>query len=157
MHLEAVKLIRRRQFLAGTLAGTFCSAAGCGTIMYPERRGQPSGQLDWGVVLLDGIGLILFFIPGLIAFAVDFATGAIYLPPREEYQLSSGKRPVELRRVAVERAQLSPERIAQMVSAESGQEITLAEGSYVTAELSDLARFWPERDRLAALHEQGSA
>jgi len=54
--------------------------AGCGTIMYPDRRGQKTGSLDVGVVLLDGIGLLFFLIPGVIAYAVDFSTGAIYLP-----------------------------------------------------------------------------
>lgn len=29
---------------------------------------------------LNGLGLILFFIPGVVAFIVDFYTGAIYLP-----------------------------------------------------------------------------
>ena len=54
--------------------------AGCGTLMHPERRGQKSGRVDPAVAVLDGIGLLLFIIPGLIAFAVDFSTGAIYLP-----------------------------------------------------------------------------
>jgi len=52
----------------------------CGTILYPERRGQVSGRIDVGVAVLDGIGVLVFIIPGLIAFAVDFTTGAIYLP-----------------------------------------------------------------------------
>ena len=52
----------------------------CGTILYPERRGQVSGRIDVGVAVLDGIGVLIFIIPGLIAFAVDFTTGAIYLP-----------------------------------------------------------------------------
>lgn len=52
----------------------------CGVIIYPERKGQKSGQLDIGVVALDAIGLLFFFIPGIIAFAVDFSTGTIYLP-----------------------------------------------------------------------------
>ena len=52
----------------------------CGTIFYPERRGQISGQIDPGVAILNGIGLLIYIIPGLIAFGVDFATGAIYLP-----------------------------------------------------------------------------
>lgn len=54
--------------------------AGCGTIMYPERRGQRDGRIDAGVAVLDGIGLFFFIIPGVIAYAVDFSTGAIYLP-----------------------------------------------------------------------------
>ncbi len=52
----------------------------CGTILYPERRGQAHGQIDPAVAILDAAGLLLFIIPGVIAFAVDFATGAIYLP-----------------------------------------------------------------------------
>lgn len=71
----------RRRLLA--LAGTTAIAAplgGCGTLLYPERRGQTGGRLDTGVVVLNGLGLLLFLVPGLIAFAVDFSTGAIYLP-----------------------------------------------------------------------------
>ncbi len=54
--------------------------AACGTLFYPERRGQISGQIDSGVAILNGIGLLFYLVPGVIAFAVDFATGAIYLP-----------------------------------------------------------------------------
>ena len=54
--------------------------AGCGTILYPERKGQKDGRIDPGIAVLDGLGLLLFIIPGVIAFAVDFTTGAIYLP-----------------------------------------------------------------------------
>ena len=53
---------------------------GCGTIFYPERKGQKDGHIDVGVALLDGVGLLLFLIPGVIAFAVDFSNGTIYLP-----------------------------------------------------------------------------
>ncbi len=70
------------------LAGTLLSAtlvtqlAACGTIFYPERRGQMTGEIDPGVAVLNGIGLLLYVVPGVVAFAVDFATGAIYLPDR---------------------------------------------------------------------------
>ena len=53
---------------------------GCGTLMYPERRGQRGGRIDAGVAILDGIGLLFFLIPGIIAYAVDFSNGTIYLP-----------------------------------------------------------------------------
>ena len=53
---------------------------GCGTILYPERKGQKSGKIDAGVAILDGIGVLFFIIPGIIAFAVDFYNGTIYLP-----------------------------------------------------------------------------
>jgi hypothetical protein len=59
----------------------------CGTIIYPERRGQGAGKIDVGVAVLDGIGLLVFFIPGVVAFAVDFATGAIYMPPSSSAHL----------------------------------------------------------------------
>ncbi|MCW7753202.1 hypothetical protein OOT00_04285 [Desulfobotulus sp. H1] len=61
-------------------------AVGCGTLLYPERRHQalqvdPAGrQIDPAVAVMDAACLIFFIIPGLVAFAVDFATGAIYLP-----------------------------------------------------------------------------
>ena len=54
----------------------------CGTILYPERHGQRSGRVDPAVLLFDGALLVLFIVPGLIAFGVDFHTGAVYLPAR---------------------------------------------------------------------------
>ena len=54
--------------------------AACGTILYPERHGQRSGRVDPAVLLFDGALLVLFIVPGLIAFGVDFHTGAVYLP-----------------------------------------------------------------------------
>lgn len=62
------------------VTGITVQLAACGTLLYPERRGQRSGRIDVGVAVLDGIGLLFFIIPGVIAFAVDFSTGAIYLP-----------------------------------------------------------------------------
>ena len=69
------------RYLALLVAAIFLlQVVGCGTIIYPERRGQQSGRVDVGIAVLDGLGLLLFIIPGVIAFAVDFSTGAIYLP-----------------------------------------------------------------------------
>ena len=56
----------------------------CGTLIYSERQNQPRGKIDPTVAILDGIGLLFFIIPGLVAFAVDFHTNAIYLPPEED-------------------------------------------------------------------------
>jgi len=53
---------------------------GCGTILYPERKGQKSGTIDSGVVVLDAIGLLIFIVPGIIAYILDFSNGTIYLP-----------------------------------------------------------------------------
>lgn len=51
----------------------------CGTLFWPDRRGQIEGRIDPVVAALDAIGILFYVIPGLIAFGVDFATGAIYL------------------------------------------------------------------------------
>jgi hypothetical protein len=57
----------------------FINLIACGTIMYPERKGQRDGRLDPAIVILDAVGLLFFFIPGVIAFAVDFNNGCIYM------------------------------------------------------------------------------
>jgi len=87
-HFESAENMKRRHFMSvmlshSGLGAAFLAATGCGTLMHPERRNQRhSNQIDWKVVALNGLGLLLFFIPGVIAFAVDFYTGAIYLPAR---------------------------------------------------------------------------
>lgn len=52
--------------------------AGCGTLLYPSRRGQSGGRIDAGVAVMDGLWLLVFLVPGIVAFAVDFSNGAIY-------------------------------------------------------------------------------
>jgi len=55
----------------------------CGTLFYPERVGQRhSNEVDIKVAVADGIGLLFFIVPGIIAFAVDYNNGSIYLPSR---------------------------------------------------------------------------
>ena len=62
------------------LAVLIVQLAGCGTLMYPERKGQRGGRIDVGIAILDGIGLLVYLIPGIIAYALDFYNGTIYLP-----------------------------------------------------------------------------
>lgn len=50
----------------------------CGTLLYPERRGREDGRVDPAVVVMDGALLFVFIVPGVVAFGVDLATGAIY-------------------------------------------------------------------------------
>lgn len=118
-----------RLFIRGTslLVVLFfaCTVVSCGTILYPERRGQPAGRIDVGVAVLDGLGLLIFFIPGIIAFAVDFATGAIYLPPGSSRVVLH---PPDFRDAKVVRAQaeaLTRHGIEAVVEKEIGQKIDL--------------------------------
>jgi hypothetical protein len=86
---------------------------GCGTIIYPERRGQKSGRIDPGIAILDGIGLLFFIVPGLVAYAIDFTTGAIYLP--------GGHRSSDaLRVVYVNPKELDQEKIKEVLVREAG-------------------------------------
>lgn len=67
--------------IGGALIATLLTQlTACGTLFYPDRRGQIEGKIDPVVAALDAIGILFYVIPGLIAFGVDFATGAIYLP-----------------------------------------------------------------------------
>jgi hypothetical protein len=109
----------------------------CGTLLYPERRGQKTGQLDVGVVLLDGAGLLLFVIPGVIAFAVDFITGAIYLPPSEKQFYEKGK-------AHVPPDQLTRQNIEEVVRRQTGKAIDLRNSELRVMRIENLDQFTPQ-------------
>lgn len=145
----SLRLSRRRllQWLGAAAMGT--SSIGCGTIMYPERRGQPAGRLDWKVIALDGALLILFIVPGVIAFAVDFATGAIYLPPYMSYHARRPDPQHEFAQLHVPRSQLNQAGIEQAVSQHTQRDVKLEPGQYQSQQLSSLGDFWDAHDALA--------
>lgn|GEM_PF-299227 len=143
----------RRDWIKWIVWGlTGCATPGCGTLLYPERRGQPAGRLDWRVVLLDGIGLFFFFIPGVIAFAVDFLNGTIYLPAEgvdcEPPQQSSTSSPPALRKITLSRSELTPRGIERRVSREIGKPVSLEEGDCMICEMDSIDRFWEQAGRL---------
>ena len=126
------------------LAGSLFWTTSCGTIFHPERVGQPrGGRLDLSIVLLDGLGLLLFFIPGVIAFAVDFATGAIYLPP----QYGDASDPQTWRVVHVPKDEMTREKIEQVVAREVGRPVNL-EGDDVRIERLETIDHAPEQFRV---------
>lgn len=130
----------RRRFLAWAAAGLL--PAGCGTILHPERRGQPAGALDWKVVALDAIGLIFFFIPGVIAFAVDFNNGTIYLPPSPGVTRATPSTKPRLVSVRIPRGELTKERIEQVASAHVSRPVQLDSGNYRHTPLESTDHFW---------------
>ena len=74
-------MITRRNMLALLSVAPMSLMTSCGTIIYPDRVYQETrGHIDPSIAILDGVGCLLFLIPGLVAFAVDFYTGAIYIP-----------------------------------------------------------------------------
>ncbi|MFI2810285.1 MULTISPECIES: hypothetical protein [unclassified Microbulbifer] len=70
----------KRGIAASCLLVMMMNLTACGYFLYPERKGQSGGRVDPTVVILDGAALLFGILPGVVAFAVDFATGAIYLP-----------------------------------------------------------------------------
>jgi hypothetical protein len=88
----------------------------CGYILHPERRGQTGGRIDVGIAVLDGIGLLFFLVPGIIAFAVDFSTGCIYLPGG----YAAGPDADEIKVVHVNPAELNETTISRIIFRETG-------------------------------------
>jgi hypothetical protein len=141
---------RRRLLVRAALSVLGISAAGCGTILHPERKGQPAGPLDWSIVALDAVGLLFFFVPGVIAFAVDFNNGTIYLPPEQRYY--GGGMPAD-RTLTAHPVQGNPRDVRDIertVSDHAGQTVTLQPGGYRTRELTSLDDFWTTHAKLVA-------
>ena len=124
--MTAVQQFSRREWVAIVMLAV--QQTGCGTIFWPERRGQPAGPLDPKVVALDAIGLLLFFIPGVIAFAVDFSNGTIYLPPGE--YASSRRSKTRWTRVRTARQQPTLDEIEHLVQSHTGKAVRLRPGQY---------------------------
>ena len=72
------------------LAILLVSLTSCGYFLYPERRGQQKGELDYPILILDGSSLLfaavageaVIAVVGIVALAVDFSSGSVYLPGR---------------------------------------------------------------------------
>ncbi len=113
-----------RYFKGLLVALLILQMSACGFLRYPERQGQKKGQIDAGVAVLDAAALIFFIVPGVIAFAVDFATGAIYLPPGQ----SKSKLFAENRIVTVwlDLKDLNQVNIEAVVAGHTGHRISLS-------------------------------
>lgn len=126
-----------RRFLVGlVLTAMTLQTTSCGLILHPERQGQTSGKIDPGVAILDAAGLIVFIIPGLIAFGVDFLTGCIYLPGGSR---ASNDGPAPLRQVYVAPGELSARNIQETVAAYAGRRVDLDEASVTAVRVTDEA------------------
>lgn len=114
----------------------------CGTILYPERKGQVSGKIDPGIAALNGIGLLFFLVPGVIAFAVDFSNGTIYLPGTAATDQEDGVRVVKTE------GPLTPDQLQAIVSAELGTEVDLSQARVTPETAPDQASIGPRLQQL---------
>ena len=108
--------------IGGALIATLLTQlTACGTIFYPDRRGQIGGKIDPVVAAMDAIGILFYVIPGLIAFGVDFATGAIYLPHGRTAQVA----PEKLNEAIGENGKVDKSKLQAILESELGQRLPL--------------------------------
>ncbi|MEI9476591.1 MAG: hypothetical protein WCO26_08455 [Deltaproteobacteria bacterium] len=123
---------------------------GCGAIIHPERRGQKSGTIDPGIAILDALWLFVFIIPGLVAFGIDFTTGAIFLPGGTKRSSASGdfgKMVV----VKVKASELNEKTIREIVMKQTG----CSELDMSKAKIYPLSRSESVEKRLAEISKSG--
>jgi hypothetical protein len=116
----------------------------CGTIFYPERKGTKSGTIDPIIAVADAIGLLFYFIPGVIAFAVDFSNGTIYKSGGRHASLT----PEELKSVTVN-GKVDKQVLSLLISKKFGQTIDL------NAEGVKTKKFTSEESMLSYLNTTG--
>ncbi|WP_341938823.1 hypothetical protein [Marinimicrobium sp. C2-29] len=104
----------------GLCAGLILQTTACGTVLHPERKGQTGGRLDPAIVALNAVGLLLWVIPGVVAFAVDFSNGTIYLPGGSA-QLTDE----QMERVTRADGQVDQEALEKVVNEELGMNVDL--------------------------------
>ncbi|HWV09447.1 MAG TPA: polyribonucleotide nucleotidyltransferase [Pseudomonas sp.] len=112
----------KSRIIGGVVAATLITQlTACGTIFFPDRRGQIEGKIDPVVAALNAIGILFYVIPGLIAFGVDFATGAIYLPGGQTAQVD----PQELKNVVDADGKVDPAKLKALIEVQTGHTLPL--------------------------------
>ncbi len=114
----------------------------CGTVIYPGRVNRKKhGGLDPSIVILDGIGLFVFIIPGLIAFAVDFGSGALYFPAGKDHHDPERTIFDEWKKEASKTGKMDQRTIERFLSDKTGRSIRLDEETVLVQELDHLDQF----------------
>jgi len=133
---------KRNTIKVATMMVVTLHLSACGTILYPERKGQVSGRIDAGVAALNGIGLLFFIVPGVIAFAVDFSNGTIYLPNSAAAEGDSDVRVVNTGK------NLTPDQLQELISAEVGAPVDLSQAQVTAEKAPDQASIGPRLSEL---------
>jgi hypothetical protein len=108
--------------IGGLLVATLLTQlSACGTLFFPDRRGQIEGRIDPVVAGLNAIGILFYVIPGLIAFGIDFATGAIYLPGG----LTSQVDPQDLQNVVDADGKIDTAKLKALIEMQTGHSLPL--------------------------------
>lgn len=106
------------------LAAMMTQTISCGTLLYPERRNaNPHNRIDPAACSSGRRLSDLFIVPGIIAFAVDFVTGAIYLPGGGQ-SVALSDDPEENRVIYVDPETLDTDTIKQVIRQNKGVEVS---------------------------------
>ena len=103
------------------VAALLTQLTACGTLFFPDRRGQIEGRIDPVVAGLNAIGILFYVIPGLIAFGIDFASGAIYLPGG----LTSQVDPQDLQNVVDADGKIDTAKLKALIEMQTGHSLPL--------------------------------
>ena len=103
------------------VAALLTQLTACGTLFFPDRRGQIEGRIDPMVAGLNAIGILFYVLPGLIAFGIDFATGAIYLPGG----LTSQVDPQDLQNVVDADGKIDAAKLKALIEVQTGRSLPL--------------------------------
>lgn len=133
-----------RMIAVSLSAAMVLQLSACGTIFYPERKGTKSGEIDPVVAVADAIGLLFFFVPGVIAFAVDFNNGTIYKSGKKHSSLT----PEELKSVSVN-GKVDKKALSVLMSKKLGLAVNLDSSSL------QMKKFSSEAELLAHLNAAG--
>lgn len=90
----------------------------CGTCFYPDRAARSTARP--GHRRRQCVGLLFYIIPGLIAFGIDFATGAIYFP-EGKYSVA----PEKLRETMGTDGQVDRRKLKALLEQELGRSLLL--------------------------------
>jgi len=129
----------RSRIIGGVLAvSLFTQLSACGTLFYPDRRGQIEGKIDPAIAALNAVGLLFYVIPGLIAFGIDFATGAIYFPD-DQFSMA----PEKLQEAIGADGQIDTLRLKAIIEEQTGRSLPLDDPRLIqhSGSLEQLADF----------------
>lgn len=97
-------------------------------------------SIDPGIAVLDGLGLLLFIVPGVIAFAVDFTTGTIYY--------RAGKKPTASTTGEMVVVQVNPETLNEKTICDTVQNNARCSRTFTLTEAKILALNGTEEIRI---------
>ena len=141
--------LTRRKFVATSLCSVIgIATTGCGTLLYDERIGQPRGgidDVDWTVAGMNSIGLVFFFVPGVIAFAIDYYNGTLFYPPEYCGELKTK----QLNSIALPTEKISVAAVESLISDEVGTKVSLRRDGVVTRNLRSIKQFWKTYDEVS--------